>query len=397
VRMPPPPPGMKPPGPPQMMGAPGQPPAPGQPGQPAPAQPPEGEAPLGTPGGFLDQPWVQNVLPFITSVAAHAGLALLAIVLTMVAKQAAKYQEDKPQAEEQVIVPVGAMAENLPAGAIPNPGLNDKPNQEARQDQFDVPATGFASKPGPTVDMRAAGGGDGGDASGDSVIGAGPGGGSGRGSGKGVGNSFGSGDGDGSGPLAPFGAPGGGAPGPKGPVFGHGGNARKIVFICDATGTMINKMSVLRRELKAAVKDLRNGVQSYKIVWYTDNGKVLTEKGPGKEGLIVCSVNNKDATFTWLDDITPAGTTDPIPAIQAAFALKPDLIYFLSDGEFNNLRSYKEVLDEVVKGSQSSKGTKVNTILFDTIDPDAQKVMEDMSKQTNGRFRAVKVSDLEGG
>ena len=90
---------------------------------------------------------------------------------------------------------------------------------------------------------------------------------------------------------------------------------------------MINKMSVLRRELRTAVGGLRNGVQSYKIIWYSNGPTAITERGPGKDGLIVCTQPHKDATFIWMDDVVSTGTTDPIPAIRAAFALKPDLIY----------------------------------------------------------------------
>ncbi|HEX8912411.1 MAG TPA: hypothetical protein VF796_08620 [Humisphaera sp.] len=363
--------------------------------EPVPAPPPADGTADPQPG-FLDTPWVQNVLPFVTSVAAHAGLALLAVVLAMVAKQAAKTVATKDAAEDQVVTSCGTIVDAPSSGVIPDLRSNDR-QPPARQDQDDtVVSAGIASKAGPAVDLRAMGGGNGGDATGDNNLFAGTGGKGERGL-RGVGTGGGPGDGDANGPLIGFGPPGGSGRGPVNPIFGpSGGNARKIVFVCDATGTMIQKLSVLRRELKASIKDLRNGVQSYKVVWYTDGGKVLTERGPGKDGMIVCSGVNKDATFTWLDDIVPAGTTDPIPAIEAAFALKPDLIYFLSDGEFNNLRTYQEVLDAVVKGSQSSKGTKVNTILFDTIDPEAKKVMEDMSRQTSGRYREVRISDLEG-
>ena len=52
--------------------------------------------------------------------------------------------------------------------------------------------------------------------------------------------------------MAMYGVPGGGGIGPKGPVFGHGGNARRIAFVCDASGSMINKMPVLKEQLTKA-------------------------------------------------------------------------------------------------------------------------------------------------
>ena len=66
-----------------------------------------------------------------------------------------------------------------------------------------------------------------------------------------------------------FGTPGGGGIGPKGPVFGNGGNAREIVFLCDATGSMLNKMATLKDELNKAVVGLRP-IQSFDIIFYQD-------------------------------------------------------------------------------------------------------------------------------
>jgi hypothetical protein len=375
-----------------MMGAPGKPLPPGAPG----AQPPqEDQVPLAPQLGFLNQPWVQNVLPFVTSLVAHAGIAVLAIALMTVANRVAKIIEDKPPVEEQVIIPDAVLATAQPAGAIPNLGDANDPLTPNRQDKVDLPnLTGTSQTPGPEVSMSAAGGGDSSTSAASDMLGRGTGGGSGGGSGGGIGEGIGSGSGSGGAP-APYGVPSvGGARGPQGPVFGKGGNARKIVFVCDATGTMINKMSVLKRELTTTVGGLKNGIQSYKIVFYTDAGTVITEK---KDGLIVCSTENKKATFDWLTDVTPQGTTDPVPALQAAFKLQPDLIYFLSDGEFNNLRSYDKVLAEVVALSKAANGRiKVNTILFETIEPDAEKVMQQMSAETGGVFNKVRLSELQG-
>jgi hypothetical protein len=188
-----------------------------------------------------------------------------------------------------------------------------------------------------------------------------------------------------------------GPPIPDGPVFGHGDRGRKVVFVCDGTGTMINKMPALRAELARTINGLGSGVQSYRILFFTDGGRVLTEDGSGRDQLIFSSARNRQATLAWLDTVVPAGPTDLLPAVEAAVALKPDVIYLLWDGEFNSLVSYEDVDNRVVRLAARSPRTRVTTILFDTIDPEARKVMEEISRQTNGRYREVKVFDLEGG
>src|SRR5690349_20515749 len=67
--------------------------------------------------GFWRQPWVQNVLPFATSLALHlafialawAGYKAVDKVITVV--------------KEQIIIPDATIVEGAEVGGIPNPGL----------------------------------------------------------------------------------------------------------------------------------------------------------------------------------------------------------------------------------------------------------------------------------
>ncbi|QOV91882.1 vWA domain-containing protein [Humisphaera borealis] len=370
------PPGAKPP-------APGQPGVPGQPGQPG-ENPEEGLPQV----GFFQQPWVQNVLPFVTSLVAHAVIIILGVTLAVTVVQ----EGQKIVQEEQTIIPESTMAENAPPGGVPNVGTGGDPLKQAMQDTTPDAgsADGWADKQSPNVDPAAAGGGAG-ENSDSGLIGLGMGGlGKGGGVGTGKGNGSGGGSGDGGGPLAMFGTPGGGAIGPKGPVFGNGGNARKIVFVCDATGTMINKLGTLKHELTKAIAGLRP-IQSYNVVFFTDGGKYHIAD---KNGLIIANPDNKRNTYTFLEDITPTGTTDPIPGIEAGFKQAPQLLYFLSDGEFNNLKSYQEVMDSFNKANVGKK-VKVNTILFETYDKEAEQVMQKIAADNGGSYRYVREADLQ--
>ncbi|MDB5297734.1 MAG: marine proteobacterial sortase target protein [Phycisphaerales bacterium] len=335
--------------------------------------------------GFMQQPWVQNVLPLVTSLVAHAVLIVLGLT---VAVAAGVIPAPKMLQEEQTIIAEATIADAGPPGGVQNVGANDDPLKQAMQDQTvdGGTASGFSDKQGPAVDPSAGGGGDSTDSG---LIGLGSGGfkaGGGTG-GKGAGVGGGAGDG---GPLAQFGAPGGGAIGPKGPVFGNGGNALKIVFVCDATGTMINKFGTLKRQLNDAISKLKP-IQSYNVVFYADSGKFfMADNG----GLIMANADNKLNTYAFLDKITAVGQTDPIPALEAAFKQQPQLLYFLSDGEFANLRTYKQVTDAINRFN-AGKRTKINTILFDTYDEEAAEVMKKIAVDNGGKFNYVKEADLE--
>ena len=276
-----------------------KPPVPG--GPPADGQNPEPLEPAVT-LTFWQQPWVQNILPFATSIVVHAAIILIGVVFFF----GAQYVQKKIAHQEEVIIPDASMINDGPPGGVPFQGLGADPNRQAFQDKVKDAGTpeGWAEKKGASQQMAAAGGGEG-DTS-DTTIGLGPGGGFGHGKGghgSGTGEFSGTGEGDGSGPLAMFGTPGGGGIGPKGPVFGHGGNAKKIAFVCDASGSMLNKFGTLRRELGNTVQGLR-AIQSFSIVFFQEQTCVALDAN----SLVMATPENKLKAENFLEDkITPRG------------------------------------------------------------------------------------------
>jgi hypothetical protein len=85
---------------------------------------------------FAQQPMVQNVLPFVTSVAVHLGILLIGWFLW-----------DNREAigrviEEQIIVPDAAIVEGADVGGIPNPGLGGDPTRAASPVTRRLPTVG---------------------------------------------------------------------------------------------------------------------------------------------------------------------------------------------------------------------------------------------------------------
>ena len=198
---------------------------------------------------------------------------------------------------------------------------------------------------------------------------------------------------DADGPLiGVFGTPGGGngRRASASPAFGNDGDARKVVYVCDATGTMINKLGTLKHELTKAIQGLGPD-QSYNVVFYTDGGRFHIAD---KHKLIPATPENKRDTYTFFDDITPTGPTDPVPALEAAFRQRPDVVYFLTDGEFGALRSYKE-LSEAVGRFNTGKAAKVNTILFETFEKEAEEALKRIAADHGGSYRYVREADLQ--
>src|SRR5687768_9510095 len=117
----------------------------------APAEPP------GPPVTFWQKPMVQNVLPFVTSLAVHIGIILVGF-LTF-----AGYQAAKQIVEEQIIVPEAAIVEGAEVGGIPNPGLGGDPTRAAAQDEIpdaSPDSQSWAQRPSETLNNALMGGGE---------------------------------------------------------------------------------------------------------------------------------------------------------------------------------------------------------------------------------------------
>jgi hypothetical protein len=211
--------------------------------------------------------------------------------------------------------------------------------------------------------------------------------------GPGQGSGRGSGTGTGAGALAPFGAPGGGGLGPKSRFMGVGGNARTVVFVCDASGSMIQTFSSLKAELTKAVTNLKS-IQGFNIVFFQDEKAASMDTNGG---LVLATPENKKKAFTFLEDISTSGTTNPIPGLEIAFKAKPQLIYLLTDADFPD----NAAVERTIARLNATKQTKINTIAFisgdagDELTQGFKDLMKKIAQDNGGQFKIVKESDLQ--
>jgi hypothetical protein len=151
---------------------------------------------------------------------------------------------------------------------------------------------------------------------------------------------------------------------------------------------MIHRFALLRMELARAIRQLQP-VQSYNVVFFRDQGAAAASK----DGLLLASNDNRRKTQQFLDDFSPSGQTNPLPALKLAFAQKPQLLYFLTDGEFNNLVSYAEVVAEIARLNPERK-VKLNTISFGSHDLKAEEVLKRIAQENGGMYKRVTEEDL---
>jgi len=339
---------------------------------------------------FWQRPWVQQLLPFTTSVLVHA--AILGIGIYVISKIP---ELVRPVFQEQIIIPDATMAEGAAAGGIPNPGLGDDPLRKATQDKLEnVPASseGWAEKPSQTLAETMMSGGEGAQQSDISVIGLGAATGAGHGSGTGTGSGLAPGAGEGAGIPAPFGpGGGGGGVGPKFMGIGAGGNVRTIVFICDASGSMMNKRLALNNELKKAIDKLRP-IQGFNVIFFSKESKA---DALSTQQLMMATPDNKRKAYTYIDNTSFAGTSYVIPGLEIAFRQKPQLIYLLTDGDFEN--ETNEAVVKKVRDLLKTSPVKINTIAFvGGSDKDTAYIdtLSAIARDSGGVFRKVSEDDI---
>lgn len=347
------------------------------------------QAPGAPADGFVEEaagglpPWVEAAFPWAASFLLHLGFFLL-LAFTLFAVNRAT----KEEAIEQIVIPTATVDPDAgTAGGIPNPGSGGDPTRDVAQDKMrDVVRTdGWASHESKTS-VSSVLAGDASDSVADAIYAGG--GATVGGQGKG-----GSGQGDG-GVVAPFGVPGGGTggAGPKSNFYGTGGGATKIVYILDNSGSMIDVFDYLRKDVKKSVNNLFP-IQQFGVIVFSEEAVVIAN-------MTRATNESKRELGAKIDTVVAQGQNDYTlapykDAFVKAFAMKPQLIYFLTDGAFD-----PKLLEEL-KALNKDKKVRINTIAFLSSAENAEfltlyEQLAAMAKENGGKFRKVTEKDMVG-
>src|SRR4051794_23208212 len=112
-------------------------------------------------------------------------------------------------------------------------------------------------------------------------------------------------------------------------TFADPENAKQIIFMCDASGSMINKFASLKNELNKAILELPPNC-TFNILFFQDGKAVMLNRN----AMVAATQEGKRAASKLLEEVTTTSTSDPIQGLIAGFRLHPDLIYVLTDGDF---------------------------------------------------------------
>ena len=322
-------------------------------------------------------PWFDAAAPWMASIVFHLGVGLLVLFLAwFVIGAANRLARDV----EPIVIPSTFQDPGTPGG-LPAPGeLNS--SREAAQNRIKnlMQSDGWAqyesNTPAASSMLNEAGGAEAAD-----VIFRGVGGSTGIGQGNGMGSG---------GPLAPYGTPGGGwGAGPKSNFFGNGGGAFRIVYVIDHSGSLVDNFDFLREEVKRSVGNLLP-VQQFAVVAFSEDVRVL-----GPLGLQRATASAKRNLDRRIDEIDARGQNDDLllpfeRAFETAFSMKPQLIYFLTDGAFD------PKLFDLVNGLNRSHKIRINTLAFVNADPRYARQLRKLAQDNGGTYKFISEKDLGG-
>jgi hypothetical protein len=158
--------------------------------------------------------------------------------------------------------------------------------------------------------------------------------------------------------------------------------ARRIVYVVDRSGSMLDSFPLVQAELRRSVSALRRS-QQFHVMFY-NTGPPL--ENPPKR-LVPAIEAYKEEFFTFLESVGPSGGTDPAPSLERALELEPDLIYFLSDGDRFNPR----LLNQLDAWNRERR-VQIFTIAY--IDQSGRDILELIAREHGGEFKFVSEYDL---
>ncbi|MFQ5805642.1 MAG: hypothetical protein ACE5I3_04245 [Phycisphaerae bacterium] len=176
----------------------------------------------------------------------------------------------------------------------------------------------------------------------------------------------------------------------KAGVWNVNASGNTFAYVVDFSGSIIVAVDDLKRELKRSIGKLTSR-QLFAVFIFYSTGDQRAEHFKTEAFAPELQIGTPDAKrkfFAWIDRKAPMGSTQPLPAMKRALALKPDAVFFFSDGYFDD-----KVVAEIAKANKRSCA-QIHCLVFDEL------LLQDTSglpRLTDGARRLKRIADQSGG
>ncbi len=164
-------------------------------------------------------------------------------------------------------------------------------------------------------------------------------------------------------------------------------NARRIVYVVDASGSLVGTFPQVVEELRRSLMKL-DPRQQFGVIFF-QRGEAVTVPPGG--ALQPATPERLAEAVQWIDTkMIPTGRSNPIVAIEAAMTLKPEILFLLSAditgaGDFEiSERTLMEALDRMNPRDPLTNKRPVRVQCVQFLDPDPTGTLERLAKEHGG-------------
>ena len=153
----------------------------------------------------------------------------------------------------------------------------------------------------------------------------------------------------------------------------------RFVFIVDSSGSMQGeRFNAACQELMTSITDLDEH-QSFYVIFF--NATEYPQAYPQVDNeMSPAGLASTERLAAWMRGVVPNGWTNPDGAIRRGLDLKPDAIFLLTDGEFNQGGALAVIRRHKFR-------TAIHTVAFAS--PEGAPMLREIAARTGGTFRFV--------
>lgn len=164
-------------------------------------------------------------------------------------------------------------------------------------------------------------------------------------------------------------------------------NARRIVYVVDASGSLVGSFPQVVEELRRSLMKL-DPRQQFGVIFFQRGDAVTVPPGGA---LQPATPENLAEAVQWIDArMIPAGRSNPLSAMEAAMRLKPEIIFLLSAditgaGEYEiSERQLLESLDGINPPDPETGRRAVRIQCVQFLDPDPAGTLQRIATEHGG-------------
>ena len=168
------------------------------------------------------------------------------------------------------------------------------------------------------------------------------------------------------------------------------GVGKMFVYVIDSSSSMTGgRLKAAQGQLKASLRLLQPN-QKFAVIFFNEYRERLKLRRNDDHAVYFATDVNKELASHQIDRVTADRGTVPMPAILEAISLKPDVIYFLTDGDESELSPA-----EMAQVRQLSRSITIHVIKLGdgTLSSLSPSWLERLADQSHGEYRELNIGN----